>query len=183
MTGARTGTIVREDDHGLPPSRRINFRTALSRWAALWGVPELVHVSLSYSSRMTKAIGLVRPSLGRVTLSDRVLDLPVEVSLEVLCHEVAHIATYLLHGPLAKPHGPEWRRLVQRAGYEPTTTLRLHDVEHRLRRRSRPRVRYECPVCHDVYHVARRSSRLRCSACLAEGSEVPLVRTSPPANS
>jgi len=27
---------------------------------------------------------------------------------EVLCHELAHVAVYRLHGRAARTHGPEW---------------------------------------------------------------------------
>jgi hypothetical protein len=38
---------------------------------------------------------------------------------EVLCHELAHVAVYRLHGRAVRPHGPEWKGLVAAAGFKP----------------------------------------------------------------
>jgi hypothetical protein len=42
---------------------------------------------------------------------------------EVLCHEMAHLATRELHGRNVRPHGPEWKALMTSAGFEPRTRL------------------------------------------------------------
>jgi predicted SprT family Zn-dependent metalloprotease len=40
---------------------------------------------------------------------------------EVLCHELAHVAVYRLHGRSVRPHGPEWKRLVRQVGFGAAT--------------------------------------------------------------
>ena len=53
-----------------------------------------------------------------VRLSAELAAAPVAVLLEVLCHEIAHLAVRDLHGR-CQPHGPEWAALVRAAGFKP----------------------------------------------------------------
>src|SRR5262245_102885 len=106
-------------------SQQRSCTRAMSKWAKLWRTPELTqHVTISFSPRLRKALGRVRPSSGMITLNADLASGPQSLLLEVLCHEAAHVAAYLLHGHRAKPHGPEWRMLVRAAGYEPSLILK-----------------------------------------------------------
>lgn len=87
-------------------------------------------------------------------------------------HEVAHLVAYALHGPRIRPHGPEWRELMQQLGLPPKVchdypvkparrarqwTYRCACQEHRLgsqrhRRASEGRTIYRCRRCGDVLH-------------------------------
>lgn len=115
-----------------------------------------------------------------ITLSARLQAAPRAVVLEVLCHEAAHVAAFLLHGLRAKPHGPEWRELVAAAGYPPTTALKCHWVPQPAAKAPAPRHHYRCPACQANYFVRRRDARLHCSACLRTGVTVRLDLISPP---
>lgn len=151
---------------------------ALKRWAKCWGTPDIVRqVRISYSPRMRRSLGRVRPKSGIITLHAGLATAPQSILLEVLCHEAAHVAAYIIHGSRAKPHGPEWRELVRVAGYNPTTRL---DCPGLPVKRLPPRVHFprkscRCPACGTVYYVRRISSRDHCGVCLNRGQKVNLL--------
>ena len=153
---------------------------ALTRWAERWGTPDLLRrVNISYSTRLRSSLGRVRPRSGHITLNAQLATAPRATFLEVLCHEVAHVAAYLLHGNRAKPHGPEWRQLVRLAGYQPSTRLRcpgliVADVHRPV---SRPRVRCRCPICGTDHFLRRPNTRHHCGVCYRQGR---LVKLQPP---
>ena len=164
------------------PNQPFKSTQVLTDWAAVWCTPQLPRqVVVTFSQRMTKSLGRVRPAAGVIRLNARLQFAPCELLIEVLCHEAAHVAVYLIHGPHAKPHGPEWRALVQRAGYQPTTKL-----AHPLLPAPRPglhwtgsprpvvRHRYRCPICQHDYFVRRKSSRLYCNLCHSAENLEPL---------
>lgn len=162
-----------------PPLRPANtkFTAAITKWARLWRTPALPKlVQVTFSGRMRRSVGRVRPRTGAITLSEALLAAPRPVLLEVLCHETAHVSAFLLHGPRAKPHGAEWRELVRRAGYEPSTSIRSRWLEPATPKTRPRRIRYRCPVCQSSYLVSRSSSRLHCGACLHDGVTVSLIR-------
>src|SRR6516164_2284669 len=113
----------------------LNERTLLNakmrRWAKLWRAPGLQNrVSVSFSERMERFLGRSVPRTGTVRLNAWVLGDNPELLEEILCHELAHIAAFQLHGPKVRPHGPEWSSLIRAAGFEPR--VRTHwsrDVE------------------------------------------------------
>ena len=153
-------------------------KNALLRWARVWRTPDLPHcVKILFSTRLRKSLGRVRAKSGVITLNTQLASVPRSVLLEVLCHEAAHVAIYLLHGWRAKPHGPEWRELVQLAGYRPATRLRcpqLHSAE--MERLPAPRTHCRCPVCLTEYFVHRLSLLQHCSVCFRVGRKVKLQR-------
>jgi diadenosine tetraphosphate (Ap4A) HIT family hydrolase len=80
---------------------------------------------------------------------------------DVLIHELAHAASVELHGPAVRPHGREWRELIERA-----RRARLLDgggpaLVPRERRQAR-RYRHSCPVCHFARRAKRAVSTWRC---------------------
>jgi predicted SprT family Zn-dependent metalloprotease len=167
----------------LKPS--LNPTRVLTRWAKLWRTPGLVdRVTVEFSPRLTHSLGRVRPATGVIRLNARLKNTPREFLLEVLCHEAAHVATYMTHGSRAQPHGPEWRDLVRRAGYEPTTQLahpslpppRTNPSSNVSALVPHPgtRHRYRCPICQHDYFVRRKSSRLHCTVCHPAGRPEPL---------
>ena len=96
------------------------YRDWLTQWASLWSVPELpskAHVV--FSRRLTAALGRCTPQSGSIRLNPGLREAPVETLREVVCHEAAHVAAWLLHGRRARPHGREWKDLMRLAGYEP----------------------------------------------------------------
>jgi predicted SprT family Zn-dependent metalloprotease len=68
---------------------------------------------------MSRSLGRCALRTGDIRLNARLLDGPEAALLEVACHEAAHAASYILHGPKARPHGREWKALMRAAGYQP----------------------------------------------------------------
>lgn len=59
-----------------------------------------------------------------------------EYEREVIAHEVAHAIAYQTHGQRIRPHGPEWRLIGQRLGFQLEVNHRL-DVSGLKARRTR----------------------------------------------
>jgi SprT protein len=153
------------------------YTEQISEWGSVWGIPDLPKiVTINFSNRLKKSLGRVRPVSGVVTLNAKLSSLHSSVILEVLCHEIAHVVAYILHGSHAKPHGPEWRALVLAAGYKPSTTMKARwlpdpgKVDAHLGMKKH----YRCSVCQADYFVRRRSSHLYCESCLQNGVTVRL---------
>jgi predicted SprT family Zn-dependent metalloprotease len=141
----------------------------LQAWAQTWGVPDLpTAVNIRFSHRLRRSLGLCKPSQGIVTLSAKLETGAPEVLAEVLCHEVAHIAVYRLHGAGATPHGKEWQKLVSAAGFEPRV-FAPGPVVPRARRRRQRRYEHRCEVCHSVRYGGRPVPQWRCAECLDAG--------------
>ena len=153
-------------------------RRWLLAWAELWHVPTLgsaLHIELS--PRLRCSLGRCYPASGRVRVSPRLFDAPRDTVREVLCHEAAHVATHMLHGRLARPHGREWAGLMRAAGYEPKVAMAVVSSPSSPRDAGQPRVlyRHRCPVC-GATRVARRTVRAwRCRACDEVGLDGRLV--------
>ncbi len=153
----------------------------LKRWAKCWGTPDIVRqVRISYSQRLRRSLGRVRPKSGIITLHAWLATAPHSILLEVLCHELAHVAAYNIHGSRAKPHGPEWRDLVRVAGYSPKTRLECPGLPVKtVTPRTRvPRKSCRCPECGTVYYLRRISNRDHCGVCLDRGMKVNLHTSS-----
>ena len=151
--------------------KRHHYSQAISKWAKAWRTPGLSqHVKVSFSPRLRKTLGRVRPKSGSITLNAKLASAPRAVLLEILCHEAAHVAAFLLHGSRAKPHGSEWRSLIHAAGYQPSTSLKCRSLPQPPPPSTLShRHHYLCPVCQADYFVRRRNSRLHCSTCLRAG--------------
>lgn len=152
----------------------------LKRWAKCWGTPDIIgQLRISYSPRLRRSLGRVRPRSGIITLHAWLATAPQSVLLEVLCHEVAHVAAYTIHGSRAKPHGPEWCELVRAAGYSPKTRLECPGLPAPLLapRAPFPRKSCQCPKCGTVYYLRRVTSRDHCGVCFNRGQKVILPTT------
>jgi len=153
----------------------------LSGWAETWGVPGLEdRLTVEFSRRIRTTLGRCYPDRQTLRLADWLREAPAELFEEVLCHEAAHAAVFELYGAGPKPHGPEWRRLLTVAGFEPRVSLPANLLPQSQKQRlARARVYdHRCPVCH-AYRVARRPMRRwRCSRCAASGLPGELEITS-----
>jgi predicted SprT family Zn-dependent metalloprotease len=149
----------------------------VEEWAGTWGVPELATaVSIRFSNRLQRSLGRCKPSRGLVTLSASLETADPGVLAEVLCHEVAHIAAYRLHGGRAAPHGKEWRELVSAAGFKPRVRARDSAAPPARRRRQR-RYEHRCEVCQSVRYGGRPVPQWRCAECLDAGLDGMLTIT------
>jgi predicted SprT family Zn-dependent metalloprotease len=92
---------------------------------------------------------------------------------EVLCHELAHLAVYRLHGGSARPHGPEWRQLMAAVGVASLATARtcavVRPTKPNARKDYRSRFEHRCPVCQMVRFARRPVRSWRCAGCVAAG--------------
>jgi predicted SprT family Zn-dependent metalloprotease len=104
---------------------------------------------------------------------------PPELLREALCHEAAHAAVYELHGRVPRPHGREWRDLMQTAGFEPRTRMPATHSPHVSGRHtgSRGVWNHRCPVCHMSRAAHRPVNNWRCAQCRAAGLEGTLIVT------
>lgn len=160
-----------------------SLRSLVASWAELWETPGLEDaVAVTFSHRLRRSLGRCRPAAGRVTLSADLRDGPAERLAEVLCHEVAHVAVYHKYGRAARPHGPEWRRLVAATGHEPRVREVASELGSGMPTASPhppARLAYEhrCPVCQTVRFARRPVSRWRCAECLDAGLDGVMVIT------
>ncbi len=148
-----------------------------------WGLPGFEQsLRVEWSRRL-------RRSLGRVHLERRVVRVSVELAggpstllLEVVCHEVAHLAARDLHGRRCQPHGPEWAALVRAAGFEPRRRIPWSTPFLPAQRAAGRRRRYvhRCPVCHFERPAWRPVRQWRCAGCVAAGLSGRLEITSAP---
>lgn len=98
-----------------------DIHRALEDWCHLWGVEELgPEISVEFSSRMTRSLGRCYPERKLIRIAQFVREESDALVQEVLCHEAAHVAAHHLYGSSIRPHGPEWKELMQRAGFPPS---------------------------------------------------------------
>jgi len=156
------------------------LQSSLEHWAALWGVTGLEErLTITFSRRLRSSLGRCSPVNGEVRLAAFLLDSPRELLDEVVCHEAAHAAVYELHGRRVKPHGHEWKGLMQGAGYEPKARIKFADLPQAVRVTTDRRMFWEhrCPVCQ-ARRIARRPVRAwRCAACFTAGLDGVLIIT------
>lgn len=160
------------------------LHAAIVGWQSTWHSPGLAdQTHVTFSPRLERSLGRCVPATGRVTLTTRLRRGPRERLLETLCHEVAHVAAYMLHGSAARPHGPEWAALVRAAGFDPDTHARPRrgtpKTATRLPRAkpSRFTVVHTCPVCHFRRFARRVMSAWRCRTCVDAGFSGELIAT------
>jgi hypothetical protein len=103
----------------------VDIHRALRVWCHLWGVEELApEITVEFSSRMTRSLGRCYPDRKLIRIAQFVREDSDALVQEVLCHEAAHIAAHHLYGSSIRPHGPEWRALMQEAGFPPSVRYR-----------------------------------------------------------
>ena len=107
-----------------------SLRADVDCWCEQWRVESMARtVKIEVSVRMRSCLGRALGSRRLVRLNVALLAPGGEVLLrEVLCHELAHIAVYALHGRLPRPHGKEWKDLLRAAGYAPRVTVHRQTI-------------------------------------------------------
>jgi len=156
------------------------LRGALAHWAEAWDLAGFEQrLDVRFSKRFCTSLGRCRPDTGEIRLAEFLLTGPPALLRETLCHEAAHAAVYVRHGRGRKPHGTEWRALMQAAGFEARARLPAHLVADVVRPRARRRRlwQHRCPVCHASRTARRRVPQWRCAACRAMGLEGALLIT------
>jgi predicted SprT family Zn-dependent metalloprotease len=145
---------------------------------SLWGVPELAtDVVLRTSSRLRTSLGIYRPDRGELTLAAWLLEGPEALLEEVFGHEAAHAAVHSLHGRRVRPHGSEWRGLMERAGLPPRVRLPWSALPagRRVAASQRGLWEHRCPVCQATRLARTRVGRWRCRSCRERGRDGRLL--------
>ncbi len=101
----------------------------------LWGAPGR-GFRWRWNFRMRSRAGAAWLHEDRIDLNPRLLAQNPDSWKAILAHELAHLLVHDRHGEEARPHGPEWRDLMRRAGHPPAAT---HSFDTRGLRRQRPR--------------------------------------------
>ena len=136
--------------------------------ATLWKHPSVGKLQVRVNRRFTASVGRCVGSRDVIEISSAVASRSVKVRREILCHEAAHLVVWRRHGRSVRPHGPEWRALVQEAGFDARATL-VRCGEPRRRASHAMRFRHACPVCHFSKRAKRRMPLWRCPECRAIG--------------
>jgi predicted SprT family Zn-dependent metalloprotease len=152
-------------------------------WAKRWGLPKLTEsVTVEFSRRFRSSLGLCRPVHGQIRLAAHLQEGNAALLEEVLCHELAHVAVYRLHGRKARPHGREWKTLLTRAGFKPRVRFPREEANFPSRsEKPRARWNHHCPVCHVRRLAGRPVREWRCARCFEAGLPGKLVITRVPA--
>jgi predicted SprT family Zn-dependent metalloprotease len=151
---------------------QIDFRRQLRAWGLRWELRDLHRsVTVEWTRRFRRALGRVHLERRVVRLSSKLAKAPNEILLEVLCHEVAHLAVGDLYGRRCQPHGREWAALVRAAGFEPQSTIPWPPPLARPASSTTIRRRYvhRCFVCHVQRTAWRPVRQWRCAACRRAG--------------
>ena len=166
------------------PPLNDQLHDAIVSWESTWHTPGLTNLTrVTFSPRLERSLGRCVPTTGRVSLTTRLRRGSRERLLETLCHEVAHVAAYMLYGSAARPHGPEWAALVRAAGFDPATHAQprrgTSNTPNRPRRSKPTRftVVHTCPVCHSRRFGRRVISAWRCRTCVDAGLSGELIAT------
>lgn len=141
----------------------------LATWGTAWGVPDFPsRVRIEFSPRLRRSLGRCLPVQGVIRLHVGLREVQRSVLREVICHEAAHVATWILHEGRSRSHSQQWRNLMVRAGYEPRARWVDGPLSEALKRHNKPSKLYDhrCPIC-GAHWVAKRSvPNWRCGACL-----------------
>lgn len=142
-------------------------------WGEMWGLAGLSGRSdVKVDGRLRTSLGKCSPEKGSIRINP-VLLLPGNEALyeEILCHEAAHLAARLIWGRKVKPHGPEWKGLMRKAGYAPRARIAAGEIKGLVppaRRKGYVYV-HACRDCRAVYRALRTDRRWRCPKCVTSG--------------
>ena len=164
----------------------------LDEWCALWGCGDLAgRITVRTDQRLRTSLARASASKMEIHLHPEMAQVSPDLLYVVLCHELAHLAAGERYGRDCPPHGPEWKRLVEAAGHDATTSLGV--LKGKLREgiqgpleestvsapmasasgaRGRGRTLlydHTCPVCHYSRAARRPVKRWRCPECVEAG--------------
>ncbi len=148
----------------------------LDQWGKVWRIPDLRrHIEVEWSQRLRASVGRCRPDRGKIVLNASYLREHAEEVVPTLCHEAAHVAAYLLHGPAIRPHGKEWAQLMRAAGFEPDRSCRIDLDAVTAQRKRKVRIYiHRCSECHYVHRDRSPVARWACPVCATDGRTVSL---------
>ena len=142
---------------------------AETRYGRLFEVPELrfdlrgLTAGLAYPAR-----NLIRFNLNLLKAN------PQDFISETVPHEVAHLLSWTINGPEAKPHGPEWKAIMNDMGLNPEVCHTYPATRARARGRIQKVFFYACACAGRRYTFTaiqhKRSAagvNYRCTNCKA----------------
>jgi predicted SprT family Zn-dependent metalloprotease len=88
---------------------------------------------------------------------------------EILCHELAHAAANRRPAAGQSPHGAEWSKLVQSAGFDPVAQLTTARKSSPSPQSRDARYEHRCLVCQFVRVARRPVASWRCPECVRCG--------------
>jgi len=154
------------------------------RCARRWNVAQLLQTppTIKVSTRLKRRLAVASPLKNRVHFNVCLLECDIGFIEEIVCHEVAHLVAYLIHGPRIKPHGKEWRELVIAAGHRPVVRYKTLSWSQSGAASVSPKTMYvhTCPACHFSRRAKRAMRQWRCPVCRALGLEGHLCITTVP---
>lgn len=151
-----------------PAGSADQIRDSVLKYCNLWGIEDIQdEIQIEVSKRLIRSLGRTQPLLKIIRLNTELCATLNEFLDEVICHELAHIASVHQYGASIKPHGKEWRALVCLAGFEPSVRLSVDNGSEI----GKPLKKYihHCPVCHSQRIGRKRMTRWRCKSCVASG--------------
>lgn len=149
----------------------MELQSRVEEWAHLWRVPSLARVEITVNSRLRTCLGRCLPKSNRIELNPSLLRRRRSKLTEILCHEAAHIAAYLLGHDRERPHSGHWASLMMAAGFKPQARvtrrgciarLRPHEVRNQV-------FEHYCPVCRFMRIARKRVPRWKCRVCVSAG--------------
>ena len=119
----------------------------MKKWTRMWGLPGLERaVDVSFSTRLKHSLGRCTPATGRIVLNDSLRVGSKARLADALCHELAHVAAFMLHGRAVQAHGDEWSQLVADAGFKPRAVRRDTVSKRTSTQQSAWLYEHRCPV-------------------------------------
>ncbi len=113
---------------------------------------------------LKRRAGQYQPGDRTITISQHLLEFPLDRIRTILKHELAHAAVHQLHEGRRKPHGQEWKLEMGRMGIQdPDTT---HDMQL-----APYRYVFECTGCgqrtgrYRSCRFVEQTDRYRCGDC------------------
>lgn len=155
----------------------------LASWGAAWGIPNLpAMVRVEFSPRLRRSLGRCLPAVGVIRLNQCLRAADHAMLREVVCHETAHIANWILHKGRSRSHGKDWQDLMASAGYAPRTRWPEASLPEPMRRQCKSSILFyhNCRVCGSHWVAKRSMKNWRCGACRAAGLDGTLVISTRP---
>ncbi|MFP4105324.1 MAG: SprT-like domain-containing protein [Phycisphaerae bacterium] len=137
----------------------------VDRIGEAWGIDRFsTRVRAEYNYRLRTTLGRAFLKEDRVELNPRLLTENPDQFVPTLAHELAHLVVHHRHGPVAKPHGTQFRYLMQQLGLSSKATHKV-PVGHLKQKRRRYLYLHRCETC-GVSFIARSIRRnVYCRQC------------------
>lgn len=94
---------------------------------------EVEHLAVDWNNRFTRTIATIElddelhAHLKLGSLYRRILP---SQRVEVIGHEVCHVAAWILFGDHIDDHGPHWKSLMRKLGYRPSAYMEVDEMYH-----------------------------------------------------